>query len=301
MAVAPVLALVIEIELGGPAIVIAAPPAVIDVAELIVTASVPGLSDNAPVVDNVPPPIALAPVVEIDMPPLPLMVPLVAILLLLLSVTAPAPAVMELTVRPWPVSATVMLVLLAPPPLVAVILSTPVATLMAPLLVVSERPVPPMELREPVPLVVMLLPDVPLVSIDMPPLAVTGLAMTTVPAVAVNDSDDVAPRLTVPEVVMAGDPVFPLVIEIKLGGPAIVMAAPPAMIEVPEAKVTASVPGLSERAPVVDKVPPEIALAPVVEMDMPPLPLIVPLVAMLLLLLTVTDPAAAVMELTVRA
>jgi hypothetical protein len=297
----PALVVFIEIELGGPATVMAAPPAVIEVPEFNVTGSLPGLSVRAPVVDSVPPEIALAPVVEIDMPPLPLMVPVVDMLLLLLRVTAPAPSVMLLTVRGCPVCATVTLELLVPPPFVAASLSTLATTLMAPLFVDSDNPVPPEEVSDPVPLVVMLCADAALVSIEMPPLAVTGLPITTDPAVAVSDSDVEPASVMVPPVVMAGDPLLPLVTEMELGGPAMVIAAPPAVMEVAEFSVTASVPGLRDSAPVVDNVPPEIALAPVVEIDTPPLPAIVPDMLITLLLLTVTAPAPPVTELTVRA
>jgi hypothetical protein len=67
-----------------------------------------------------------------------------------------------------------MLVELAPPPLVAVTLSTFVTMLIGPLLVARVRPVPPVELSEPPPEKVMLSVGVALVSIEMPPLAVTG-------------------------------------------------------------------------------------------------------------------------------
>jgi hypothetical protein len=96
--------------------------------------------------------------------------------------------------------------------LVAETVSTSVATLIVPLLVVIDKPVPPVEFNEP-PLVVMLAPDEPLVSIVIPPFAVTGFEISTPPAVAVNDRDAEPASVTAPFVMIADAPLAPVAIE----------------------------------------------------------------------------------------
>ena len=129
------------------------------------------LSEPEPVVviDFADPPLVL-----IEIPPFAATAPVTETLLSLVSENVPLPLVIAPTVIAEPVFASVMFEVFEPPPFVAVKPSVWEAILMVPFAVVRDIPVPPAELREPAPLVVIDLALPALVSIEMPPSAVAA-------------------------------------------------------------------------------------------------------------------------------
>jgi hypothetical protein len=137
----------------------------------------------------------------------------------------------------------------------------------------TTSPPPAFKLNAPVAVVnvfapVVIVPAPAVVNVSAPVVnAVIGLAINIDPDVALNVRDSALLRLTAPVVVIADVVVLPVLNVIELGGPPIVSAFPPAITDVADASVIASVPGCIVNPPVVVKV----AVAPVVVIALVPL------------------------------